>query len=1503
MIRFALAARHARALPSLGALLVLLVPAAAAAPTLVQTNAVASAGAVGVISASYTAQPTAGNLLVAAAFWRDAVTSVPIPSGWNNIQAAPNFAPGGMMIWKIAGAAEPSTVTVDPTGSSQMGLQIYEHSGISNAIYREFQGSAGSDATLESTPLTTTSPDELIVVGFIINTATSFSSWTNSFNERNDLANTGGSPSTYGGADLVAPTAGSYTTTAQAGAAASWYGQAARFSSAGAPCPGWAVTTSADSGVGSLRECIKEANGVPGAQTITVPAGTYTLTIAGTGENAAATGDLDITSTVTIAGVGSASTVIQAGTTSANGIDRVFEVFSGVTATISGVTIRYGRPGAASGGGIRNRGTLNLTDVIVTGNTITGGLGGGGISSEGVASAMTLAGVTVSGNTATGKDGGGIFNEGSATLTDATISGNTCGDTGGGVKNNTATSSFTLTRGTISGNTATDSGGGIESDGTLNLTNVTISGNTTTAGPGGGLTGETGSATILNCTFSGDSATTGGEIRRTSATVTLKNTIVANSVAGGNCSGTIVSQGYNLDSANTCAFTGPGDRIATNPNLGPLASNGGPTQTHALLSGSPAIDAGTATGAPGTDQRGVGRPQGAAYDIGAYEVVSYSITGKVFEDANFAGTALGWDGGVADLGLANVDVELYDAGTNAYIASTTTAAGGTFTFGNVANGNYKVRVRSATIGDADTPPKGGLNATVPATWPYPLAELTWGNGVALYGGQSAAVDDTATGDNAGPGDTFVTVTVSGANVTGVDFGLAYNLIVNASDDSSADNVRSRQGSLRQFLKNANAIGTVGGTTANSSQFRMQVAANQSSGGDSWWRISPAAALPSIADSGTTLDGSTQRANSGADSNSLGPEIELYGGGLGFSGLSLTSSGGAVRELILGGFSANARAGVLVTGASATGNTIAGNYVGTNYAGTAASANYHGVLIDGGAANNLVGGTTAAARNVISGNTLNGVRLAGAGTASNQVHGNTIGLDAAGSSVVGNGGAGVYLDLQVGAHTIGGTAAGSRNVISGNGLGVHVDGANNITIQGNWIGLDAGGNLDRGNNGPGVQSRSVNLTIGGTAAGVRNVISGNNSYGIYLDSTTGAVIQGNYIGTNATGAAAVGNGDMGILAVGDNTTVGGNTASARNVISGNGHDGIQVHEGSTGVTIQGNYVGVGSDGTSPIGNGWAGLRILGSGKQVGGTGAGEGNVIAHNNGEGVAILGAGAINNPVLGNSIFANAGLGIDLGGDGVTLNNGTKNGGLPNSDMDFPVFTRATLTGSTLSFAGYVGSAAHQATFAGARVEIFESDNDPSGHGEGPIYLGAVTADASGDFAGSLTVAGLAVGDTITATATDASNNTSEFGSDAPVQPLSIVKRAFRTDGTPLPSGTVTPKGALVKFLLYVNNPGAALSDASLEDALDPSLAYVAGSLRYSGATAACAALSCTGGEEDAIFAAADGGTAGSDALDGDVVGFSGTKVYAGDQNAANARLDIAAGKVWALVFTVRIR
>ena len=195
----------------------------------------------------------------------------------------------------------------------------------------------------------------------------------------------------------------------------------------------------------------------------------------------------------------------------------------------------------------------------------------------------------------------------------------------------------------------------------------------------------------------------------------------------------------------------------------------------------------------------------------------------MFEDVDFAGTASAYDGGTVDLALQNVDVELYDADHgDTLMASVVTGVDGTFTFVGLPDGNYKVRVRSATIGDADTPPAGGLNGTVPGTWPYPLPEMTWGRGSALYGGQSATVDDTDTADDAGPGDTYVSVALSGGDDTGVDFGFAYNLIVNTLDDGLADDTRSDQGSLRQFLKNANAIGTAGGTTANASQFRMQV---------------------------------------------------------------------------------------------------------------------------------------------------------------------------------------------------------------------------------------------------------------------------------------------------------------------------------------------------------------------------------------------------------------------------------------------------------------------------------------------------------------------------------------------------------------------------------------------------------------------------------------------------------------------------------------------------------
>jgi hypothetical protein len=345
------------------------------------------------------------------------------------------------------------------------------------------------------------------------------------------------------------------------------------------------VSNTSDSGGGSLRDAISTA--VSGDTINFSVTGTITLT----------TGPLLISQNLTIVGPGAPSLTISGG-----GSDRIFGISAGTTVNISELTISDGFFGGAA---IFNSGTVILTDVVISNNSAGGGDGGGIFNNGGTATA-TLTNVTISGNSATG--GGGIYNDGGTlTLTNVTISGNTATDggagIGGGIFNEGGT--VTLTNVTISGNSAQDGGGGIFNlGGTLTLTNVTISGNNTTnptsSYSGGGI----------NNLFGG-------------GTVSLLNTIVANSTFGGNCAGTITSLGYNLDSANTCAFTVTGDLINTDPLLGPLALNApGTTETQALLAGSPAIDAADPSSFPPTDQRGVTRPQGPRADIGAYEFVS-----------------------------------------------------------------------------------------------------------------------------------------------------------------------------------------------------------------------------------------------------------------------------------------------------------------------------------------------------------------------------------------------------------------------------------------------------------------------------------------------------------------------------------------------------------------------------------------------------------------------------------------------------------------------------------------------------------------------------------------------------------------------------------------------------------------------------------------------------------------------------------------------------------------
>jgi Chlamydia polymorphic membrane protein (Chlamydia_PMP) repeat len=297
---------------------------------------------------------------------------------------------------------------------------------------------------------------------------------------------------------------------------------------------------------------------------------------------------------------------------------------------------------AASAGGIFNLGQLTLIHSTVSGNRATGAVNGGvggGISIYGSAYAYddkltTITSSVVSGNSATAVGGGIYFTNGSGTvtITDSTVSNNTAVSCGG-IANLGARMS--ITNSTISGNTAGGVGGGIDNfvgsgdTPQLTITNSTISGNT--AGTQGGGIYNYAPLTLTHVTFSGNSASQGSSLyvaNNSVAATNLTNTLIASSSTVGNCVDAInliTDNGYNLSSDGTCHLTATTSLPNTDPNLGLLADNGGLTQTHALLAGSPAVDRiphginGCGTTIT-TDQRGAARPQGSGCDIGTYEV-------------------------------------------------------------------------------------------------------------------------------------------------------------------------------------------------------------------------------------------------------------------------------------------------------------------------------------------------------------------------------------------------------------------------------------------------------------------------------------------------------------------------------------------------------------------------------------------------------------------------------------------------------------------------------------------------------------------------------------------------------------------------------------------------------------------------------------------------------------------------------------------------------------------
>jgi len=332
-------------------------------------------------------------------------------------------------------------------------------------------------------------------------------------------------------------------------------------------------------------------------------------------------------------------------------VDNVVDINSGKTVSMHDLTIQNGY--ALYGGGINNSGTLYLQRVLIKGNKASEH--GGGIYNSGT---LDIQQTTISGND-TVKWGGGIYSSGALTMHDVWVTGNAASGLfdpkgyGGGIFMD-STASMVLTNVTISGNSATVLAGGIfcGNSGGNQLTNVTISGNTANQTVGGLNTVSPANTLLVNSTIANNSALLEGNVTDVfnSGTLQIKNTIVVNNTAK-NCynltpSGIWTSLGNNLDSGTSCKFTQSGDLQNAVPLLGALADNGGYTQTHALAQTSPAVDVGTNSGCPSTDQRGVARPKDgdgdgtATCDIGAYEYEIPLTTAKFRSTADNDGWVL-----------------------------------------------------------------------------------------------------------------------------------------------------------------------------------------------------------------------------------------------------------------------------------------------------------------------------------------------------------------------------------------------------------------------------------------------------------------------------------------------------------------------------------------------------------------------------------------------------------------------------------------------------------------------------------------------------------------------------------------------------------------------------------------------------------------------------------------------------------------------------------------------
>jgi hypothetical protein len=743
--------------------------------------------------------------------------------------------------------------------------------------------------------------------------------------------------------------------------------------------------------------------------------------------------------------------------------------------------------------------------------------------------------------------------------------------------------------------------------------------------------------------------------------------------------------------------------------------------------------------------------------------------------------------------------------------------GGTFTV-SASKPHFTMAPPSQTFANLDNDQTLNFTATASASAFHTISGKVTDNGVALAGvtvklsGSQAGLRTTDSNGNylfevIAAGNYTVTPTILGFTL-----GPISQSFTNLTAPQTANFTATRQnfvvtntnnhgaGSLREAITNAN-------TTVGADKIVFNIP------GSGVRVINLLNALPEITDP-VVIDAGTQPGYAGK------PIVELNGSAIiNSNGFVIRAGVTTVRGFAIGGFDSST--GIWIR--DCDNNVIQGNYIGVNAAGTLARENNRGILLSN-SSNNLIGGTTAASRNVVSGSRFDGIELNGT---NNIVQGNFIGTDAGGTTAIPNGISGVAItSSQFINNVIGGTAAGAGNLISGNQRGITAQ-APGTVIQGNLIGTDITG-TKKVPNGTGILAQAANISIGGLTAGARNIISGNGGDGLTL-SGAGSKLHGNYIGTDITGAFDLGNGGSGVVA-GDSVVIGGTAAGARNVISGNagfgnislgsnnsgsaaivqgnyigtdvtgtkairsttfagitissdnhqiggtvagaqnvisGHIvGIQVggfiSSATRGNVIQGNLIGLNAQGTAPLPNSQQGIVFsTAENNTVGGTQAGAANKIAFNGSSGVLVF-AGT-GNSIRGNSIFSNNRLGIDLGTDGINPNDLTDSDTGPNNLQNFPVLTSVTSGASSTTIQGSLKSTPNT-TF---QIDFYSSAAlDPSGNGEGALAFGvtSVSTNANGDATINASIAAaLPAGRVITATATDPNGNTSEFSASTP--------------------------------------------------------------------------------------------------------------------------------------------